>query len=402
MPPGTAPAQEDSVPLNVVRIRVPTLLLDGRHPADGFLQQHQHVIIYADNLQVRGRYCLLGRTVEIFARRIEADQAIIDVSGAPVTISYDVAQADASLDGTAASPNGKPGADGGRGRDGGAITITAGEITGNLTLVANGSQGGNSQRGGNGASPAPRNGQDGRFTKHDPPAGPFGARVVQPKGLHWYWEMAYGEKGGDALPGGDAGPPGRPGDGGAGGHLDLRYVAVPALPPQFIADGGAAGRPGDPALPGAAGVPGLGGRHCLYQYHVTGNPFAWTSTWEGYADSHRAEVKDVVRQHKLSTRASSGAKSDQRGTVPEAPRAEPGPTGTNASRQVATDAIAGECDTGYLDLIRQSAAADAAHGNTRRALDRYQWVAALTRTGRDDQRVNLYKEVTERIEALKQ
>jgi len=402
MPPDTALAPHDAVTPLVLRITVPTLLLDGRRPAEVFVHQQQHVIIHADIVQVRGRYSLPGRRIEIFTRRIEAEDGAIDVSGAPVTISHDASQVDPSLDGTRESPDGKPGAPGEHGHHAGSISLIAGEIAGTLRLTADGSRGGNSQRGGHGATPPDgANGREGKFKFHarygaKHPEGDFGAATVRPPGWRWWWEEAYGEKGGDARPGGNAGPAGQAGNGGNGGQIELCCVAAPPTPPQLTAEAGAAGETGVPATAAPASTPGIGGRNLLWQYHFPG------IEWEKYADDPDSDVRDIVAKFGIPARAASGSTS-QPGRVPDPPPpAAAGQPGTVTSRQVVTDDIAGQCDAHYLGVIQQCAATDAAHGHRSRALARFQWVANLTRTAQDDESVRLHHEARERIAALEQ
>ena len=378
-------------------IAQPVVLLDD-HPAHGLPCEHERVTIYADIVQVRGRYFLPGRTVEIYARKIEADRGVIDVSGAAVTKDYDITQADPSLNGTKEVPDGKSGASGEHGHNGGTIKVIVGEITGDLSLVANGSRGGNSQRGGDGhAGQDGKTGADGEFLAHMPPKGKFGARVVEQWASGGYMEMAYGEKGGDdALPGGNAGPPGQPGNGGAGGKIELSYVAC-STSPKLEANGGAAGLMGEPGKVGRAGQPGLGGRNRLYQGRISTPYEPYQPGDEIFADDPYYRIRLILQTFGLAPRAASGAPSRD-GTIP--PNPPPGVDGAAGT----TKTVPGLVDLGYLELIRQSAAEDVARGNVPRALERYRWLRMRTTYLQPAENRYLahvlHMEATERIKVL--
>lgn len=383
-----------------LRITVPSLLLDGATAGDSFLHAHRELVIHADVVQIRHHYRLPGAHLRIFARRIEADGATLDLSGEPPSAHFVVDQVEPALAGTPAAPDGRAGSAGGRGGDGGRLWLFAGEIAGTLAVIAKGADGGNGQRGGDGVKPAtPPAARDGKFTAHEPPSGEFGAKVVRAKGARWYWEQAYGETGANARPGGNAGAAGAGGDGGDGGQVCIRHLAPLAQAPATAVQGGAAGLAGVDAQPGPAGEPGQGGRHRLFQYHWV---MWWGSRWEKYADDSDSDVRDIVAKFGIPARAQSGAPSTPGApAAPPAP-ARPGVPGAVDVRMATAAELAAECDTRYLELLCDSAAADAARGQDERALARYQWVEALTRDSTDETSARLLARARAGINALTQ
>ncbi len=409
-------------------IRVPTLLLDERGgDPDDSLHRRPHVVVQADTVKVRGRIRLPGKTLEILTRRIESEEGVIDVSGAEAATSYDPAAPDPTLNGTEGRPRGGDGKAGDRGNDGGTLRIQAHEIAGKLELRASGSAGGNGQRAGDGHQPAPgRTGENGTFSRHDPPVGKFGAHELF-HDYERYWaggdvitvkkvcELADGQPGGDAAPGGDAGRPGRGGDGGNGGTIQVVRVAGSAdFPPELIAEGGAPGAPGGAANPGPPGKPGLGGLNQIFR-ETRG------SNWYRYADDSSKEVADIVHRCSVATRNRSGASCDRSGAVPPPPEpATPGRKGTvecgGLTEREFEEFVEG-CDPAYVQFVRDCAASEAAHGREllddaadpadwaaaqrvlSHAIDGYSWLVLLTYKGRGP-RGDLNREATMQVAEL--
>lgn len=387
-------------PAGVLHIAQPVVLLDDQ-PAHGELVSNGRVIIHADIVKVRGRCFLPGHAVEIVARRIEADHGTIDVSGAPAK-SYDPEKPEPSLngipDGTGESVDGKDGAAGEDGHNAGSLTIMAGEIAGDLRLVANGSTGGSGQRGGDGAKPKKaKDGRDGEFTAHEPPVGKFGAYVVRDYGSRWYWEMAHGEKGGNAGAGGRAGAAGKPGNGGTGGDIQLIYVADPSTPPNLEANGASAGAMGVPGKPGPAGEPGIGGKNRLYQYH-------WPcQRWEKYADDGDSDVREIVGRFGLAHHAASGDPAKPGEVPPNPAPGVDGAAGSTKSARISAADLHLAIGLDYLEFMLRIAEEDAECGNIPRALERYQWLQQLTPDTAElsERRWALHQEATRRIEKFR-
>lgn len=356
----------------LLAIAVDTLTLD-THFAAGRPGGYQEITINADTLFVHGAARLPGKILTIHARRIVSEQGVIDVSGQEPEVDFNIDARDSALDGTPQSPDGKPGAPGSPGAPGGVIRILAGEIVGDLTIVAEGGRGGNSQPGGNGVRPAPPHGANGSFTSREPPKGPYGAKVVLGRSLvHSYVAIAYGQNGGNGLKGGDAGAPGQPGDGGSGGRIEVLTVAPPESKLDLRADGRSAGRAGEDAQSGPPGRGGQGGRHrvCLYN-------LLWGGWNEDFADGSNKHIKDAVREQKLGTRAAAGKPGTQAGIVPESPTALNGPAGETWIKQVPPEAMADHTDAAALSLILEAAQADAQTGNRQRAEARCRWVESI-------------------------
>lgn len=375
MPAETAVIRTQDTPIGVLHVAQPVVVLDEQQ-AHGAPGSSGRVVIHADTVVVRGRYRLPGRAVQIIARRIESENGTLDVSGSPAA-GFDPQKAEESLNGTQgdtpARADAKDGAPGDDGHDGGRLEIVVGELVGGLHLAANGSAGGSGQRGGDGAKPkAGRDGEDGAFTAHEPPAGKFGAYVVRGYGSRWYWEMAHGEKGAAAPTGGRAGAPGKAGNGGCGGRIELSYLAVPATPPTAEAAGAAGGTVGVPGTPGPAGEPGKGGRNRLYEYH-------WPAHHsEHFADEANGDVSEIVARFGLALRAGheAGGGPGAVATLPPAPVA--GATGTTTVGPLAATDLHFKVDLDYLEFVL-AIAEEAAHaGDHERALERYRWLERLT------------------------
>ena len=342
----------------------------------------ERIEIQADTLQVDGWIRLHGRALDIRARCIEARAvdgrpAVLDVSGRPAEPVFDPEAASPHLNGTPAAPDGKPGRAGGAGHDGGRVSVQVDELIGELGLAANGSAGGASERGGNGARPATVNGANGAFQKGGwPTQGRYGGGVLQPQGLRTYVSWAAGQVGGAARKGGAAGAPGQPGDGGNGGHVRLRYSGAQAPTLATIADGGAPGQPGRPATPGAPGAPGVGGLNRLYAYNLLKG-----GAHEQYARSGKDKWLDSWARHfkiaARAARAASGKGGAAPGDVPVQPVAAPGRAGTVQIEAVAIETFAADFDAFFLQLVAALAAQDVAAGHDERARQRQQWLARI-------------------------
>ncbi len=377
----------------------PTLLLDGRWAAEGPLRNARRVRIRADVVRVRGHLKWPGCELSILARLVESEQATLDVSAPPVERSFDIEAWEPALAGTEAVPQGKPGAPGDAGQPGGRLHVGVGRIEGRLTLRADGAAGGHGQRGGRGAKPAKgAPGRDGVFTSNEPPAGPYGAYVVRGRGGRWYWEMAYGETGAAAHPGGDGGASGAGGAGGAGGAVTVLHFEPFTLLPDLSAAGGMAGNAGRPSEGGEPGEPGLGGRNKLFQFHWV--PLVG-SRWQKFADDPNANVREIVARFGLALRAATGAPSTARGKVPPQPGpALEGAQGKLEMRHVQPGELAGLRESGYLAMCCDAAELDERRGRTARALERYRWVAQLADGTEDGARRALGQRALERLRML--
>lgn len=374
-----------TAPGRVLRLSAATLRLSENDDLDQrFSPRFGRIELWADTVEVHGWVRLHGREIRIRARCIVAAPAgerpaVIDVSGAPAQPDFDPGAASPRLAGTPSAPDGQRGRDGGPGQDGGVVDIVVDEVRGALGLAANGSRGGNSERGGNGARPATVNGVDAAFLKAKwPRRSAYGGGVLQkPGAFNKYVAWAAGQSGGDAKPGGAAGAAGQPGNGGRGGRIGLRYSGPTAPTLATIADGGAAGLPGEPAQPGAPGAAGTGGRNRIYVYDIF-------KTHEAFARAGADKVVDgFARRYRIAARAPSGKPCDQRGRVPPPPTAAPGVPGEMVVEAVSAEVAARDFDLPLLQLVLAHAERDRAGGDARRARARYGWLIRMTAAGRD-------------------
>ena len=382
-----------------LRVLLPAVVLDAALLAGASAGKARHIVVHADTVRVEGHCVLPGATVDILARRIEFTPAsAIDVSGAAVA-GFDAAARDTSLDGTAQHLDGRQGARGPRGNDGGLIRIGAHEVVGTATLLANGSEGGRSQRGGDGFAHV-----SGQNARRDvcPLAGdlavPPGAlecivRMLMP-GLSSYQRARYGGHAqawlrfGTLGQGGRGGPPGRPGDGGDSGRIVLRHGTALASTPVLAASGGAAGQSGDS---GAPGEPGADGAHIVlvnlghgYEIHDIDRYWQYELQGELMAGLERLRAAAASTAEVVAEPGTAGA------TLPDAVSCTP----ANGS------ALAGECALDYLELIAALAARDIALGRPPRALARYQWLAELSGSATDQARRDLHAAATQALATL--
>ena len=365
-----------------LRIRADTLRLSEADPvALRFPPEFGRIHIEADTVYVDGWMQWFGREVTILARRIVANpvdgrMAVIDVSGAPAEPSFDPAAPSSRRKGTPKAPNGLAGQDGGAGQPGGRLSMVVDWIDGELGLAANGSKGGDSERGSDGVKPAKPDGRDARLDKGKRPTkGPYGGRVLAP----WkkfsadsYIVVAYGERGGDARRGGAAGAPGRPGQGGDGGHLRVSYTGPTRPPLQTTAAGGAAGQAGDPAAAGPAGQPGIGGRNWVLVVD-------WLHKWhQNYAGVGKdGWVNDAVKKYKVAPRARSGKAGAAAGTVPPQPQAADGAAGRVDTTPADQAALARAVDLSFLTFAWAHAQRVQEANAPADALPRYRWLSRL-------------------------
>ena len=345
-----------------------------------FPPEYEHIIVWADCVRIEGRIRLPGRKLDIYARVIQPSRtgnhpASLDVSGPSAAPDFDPKAPSPKLKGSPTKPDGRPGEAGGAGQDGGKVSIVVDRVAAAFQIASNGSKGGNSQRGGNGAQPARVNGVDGKFLKAKWPAkGKYGGGVLQKQGLQRYVSWAAGQKGGDARQGGAAGAAGQPGNGAQGGeiHIQLTGSDKPVL--TISVAGGDAGLPGVPAKPGAASAPGTGGRNLMYAYDIT-------KTRRQFARSGVDSVIDnLARRYKIPARAANGKKGAGPGKVPPQPSAKPGRSGKSQVKSVAYHKVGGEFDLGFLQLVLARADRDSRTGNQERALQRYRWLVNLTKS----------------------
>jgi hypothetical protein len=374
----------------VLRLRAATLRLSEDDDLDQrFPPEFARIELWADTVEVHGWVRLHGREVGIRARCIVAvpageRPAVIDVSGAPAQPDFDPQAASPQLAGTPMAPDGQRGRDGGPGQDGGVLDIVVDEVHGALGLAANGSRGGNSERGGAGAQPATIDGVDAAFVKAKwPSRSAYGGGVLQkPGAFNKYVAWAAGQSGGDAKPGGAAGAAGQPGRGGRGGRVGLRYSGPTAPMLATIADGGAPGLAGEPAQPGPPGAAGTGGRNRIYVYDIF-------KTHGAFARAGADKVVDAfARQYRIAARAPSGKPCDQWGRVPAPPVATPGAPGEMVVEAVSAEVAARQFDLSLLQLVlahaeRDRAGGDRAGGDSRRARARYGWLIRITATAHD-------------------
>jgi hypothetical protein len=382
-----------------LRVLLPAVVLDAALLAGASAGQAGRIVVRADTLRIAGRCLLPGATVDILARRIEfAPDSAIDVSGAAVA-GFDAAARDPTRDGTAQHLDGHQGAGGPRGNDGGLIRICAREVVGTATLLANGSAGGRSQRGGDGFAHV-----NGQHARRDacPLAGdmpvPPGAvagilRMLMP-GLDSYQRARYGGHAqawlrfGTLGQGGRGGAPGRPGDGGSSGRIALRHATPLATTPILAASGGAAGQPGES---GARGEPGADGTHVLlvnlgHGFEVHDIDMYWQYELQGELMSGLAQLRAAA-----ASAAEIVAEPAEAGrTLPDAVSCTP----------ASSAELASECPLDYLELIRAGASRDIARANRSRGLARYEWLADLTRNATDQTRQDLHAAATKAMAAL--
>ncbi len=349
-----------------------------------FPPRFERVVIEADTLWIEGLVRLPGRVLDIRARVIEAHAvderpATLDVSGGPAHPDFHAGTSAAN--GTPTKPDGLAGQDGGAGCAGGSVAIAAERVNGALHVRADGSPGGDSQSGGNGAQPKQVNGVDGAFLKAKWPAkGRYGGRVLQGQGLQNYVAYAAGQPGGDAKAGGAAGASGQPGDGGRGGKVHLQ-LGSDATTVTTSAAGGAAGQPGASATPGAAGKAGSGGRNLMYSYNIT-------KTRKAYARAGvDSVIDDYAKKFSIAARAAGGCGGAKDGPVPPLPTARPGPDGEVSVETVSSEALGALLDVDFLRLVLAGASTALAAGDEALALQRYRWLATITaqRSASDEQ-----------------
>lgn len=365
-----------------VSLRVGLLCLSETDDIDArFPPAFERIRIWADTLRIDGWVRLHGRDLQIHARCIEARpvggrMAVIDVSGRPAEPVFDPEAASPQLAGTGAAPDGKPGRNGGPGQDGGTVSLYVDKVVGELGLAANGSQGGASERGGDGARPAPVKGVNGKFLKAKwPTKGPHGGGVLRKAGIaNSYIAWAAGQEGANARTGGAAGAPGRPGDGGRGGSVTVRWSGAQAPTLATIANGGLAGVAGRPAKPGPPGAPGAGGLNRMYAYNVLKG-----GAHEQYALSGKDKWLDAyARKYKIGRSAPSGRGGAGPGQVPSTPVALPGDPGRVRVEATAIGAVAPEFDPSFLQLVAALKDRDRVAGDAARAQEREHWLARVS------------------------
>ncbi len=348
-----------------------------------FPRRFERIVIEADTLTVEGLVRLPGRALDIRARVIEAHAvderpAALDVSGGPAHPDFHAGTSAAN--GTATKPDGRAGQAGGAGCEGGSVVIVAERVIGALDLRADGSRGGDSESGGNGAQPKQVNGVDGAFLKAKWPAkGRYGGKVLQGQGLQNYVAYAAGQPGGDAKAGGAAGASGQPGDGGRGGKVHLRLGSDATV--STSAAGGAAGQPGASATPGAAGKAGSGGRNLMYSYNIAKERTAYARAG---VDS---VIDDYAKKFGIAARAAGGRGGANDGPVPPLPTARPGADGEVLVETVSPEVLGAALDVDFLRLVLAGASTALAAGDEALAMQRYRWLATVTaqRSAGDEQ-----------------
>lgn len=114
---------------------------------------NKDLTIFAETLSIQGAISLPGRKVTIHARTIVGNNASLNISGTDGNGSNPGDRADDGPNPAARGAAGGPGKNGVEGQPGGnagALTIVAGTISGNLSILANGGRGGRGRDGGNG------------------------------------------------------------------------------------------------------------------------------------------------------------------------------------------------------------------------------------------------------------
>ncbi len=364
---------------STVRYRVATLGLGGDRPTGALPPGIDRVIIEADVVRIEGLVRWPGCEVDLSARVIEvvgSEPAVLDVSGAEPVPNFDGAEH---------APAGQAGAPGGSGRDGGAVTIVAGEIVGELEIRSNGGPGGNGQGGGDGIAPAAKPAaKDGRFTaktkfglSHWKSSGPYGGKVLVKPGIgRAYVAVAYGANGSQGHNGGLAGTAGQPGDGGAAGLVQVRLGDQADTTPTIDAAGGAAGAPGPAGKPPAGGAGALGGRNRIYWY-------SWPNTHEGHTNGDDT-LRQAARDHRIAHRARTGAHGAP-GAAPESPTAEPGPATEPVVEQMVAADLGADLTPELLTYVLGLAERVLASGDRDGAEDRLRWLVDVTAERSDDE-----------------
>lgn len=336
--------------------------------------------LVVDVLELDGLVLLLGRSLDIRARQVVVTgdgPAIIDVSGPAAEPSFAPDGSDAAPNGTAASPHGRPGAAGGQGNDAGDVTIVAGEIVGQLAIRAEGSDGGNGQRGGNGVRPTRPDGANASWVDRNKreKGSRFGGGKLQ--GPFWWVAVAYGQPGHRARPGGNAGASGAGGDGGDGGRIVVSIAGSTSMV-GAAANGGSAGLTAVDAQPGAPSAPGRGGRNRLYyqQYTIIGAKTSergdnWVGTSTGQFPYYKRRYKLANANRNSTTKAGPGS-------VPARPADARAGTGqTPDVSTLASSQLADEFGVDPLELAL-ARAHQVEVDDPETALQRYQWVLDLT------------------------
>jgi len=250
----------------------------------------------ADQVRVSGAFVLPGATLQIRCRELLGADAVLDVSGVTPASAWTEPRAPR---GTPAALDGQAGQDGAPGMAGGVIGIACQRIESVPSLLACGSPGGDSQRGGDGLTPATPAAGDGKFNKAKD-GGTFGGKVLEKFLASYFLSVAYGEHGGDGAKGGDGGAPGRPGPGGAGGTIDVTVGEDCPPPLDTRVEPGAPGACGAGGKGAAGGAAGLGGLHKLYRYEW------FRETLELPMDSNHHVVVAARKKYGLTPRAASG------------------------------------------------------------------------------------------------
>jgi peptidoglycan hydrolase CwlO-like protein len=214
--------------INAINVRLPDIAQ----------QSDRDLSVFADTIELEGLLALPGRLVFLHARRIICGPgATIDVSGPNATDYMEHAS-----DGTSKGDYGRDGSKGKRGGHAGGIAIFAGELSGQIKLLANGGRGGRGQSGGNGIKGGT----------------PDAAEDGVDDGRNYKFP---GSPGAQGLVGGHAGKGGDGGDGGTFGPISLNCaVKMDASLVTGSSTGGGPGVPGANGKPGDGGDGGLGGR----------------------------------------------------------------------------------------------------------------------------------------------
>ncbi len=245
--------------LQTVLASVPITLTQDTADSTWTFVAQGNLVVYADEVTIRGLVTLNGYTVSIFARSISTENdtnnnvASIDVSGAkpPNQLGAAVAPDQASIGSPGYShafgssapggigttgTQGATGVNGNTGANSGCVQIytESFESSATLSLLANGGTGQQGQNGGQGGQ-----GGDG---------GP---------GAHGGFTDC--TDGGQAGQGGLGGAAGSGGAGGNGGVIAVLSLGTVPSTVTVIANAGAGGLPGTAGTPGAPGNPGIGG-----------------------------------------------------------------------------------------------------------------------------------------------
>jgi len=390
-----------------LRVSSDRLILDGQLPDLGVLNRYRNVVIWADTVEIRDCCRFIGQNVTIMARRLTAQKATLDVSGAKVADMPDDPTLDAVVDLRQQSPNsvnesfhGKDGRDAPNGYDGGSLFVYVGEFAGDMTLRADGSDGGRGQRGGAGGS-WPRDVKpQADYAAHDgvlapgampePETAKYGFKwLTHPAGPNaWFkdrhhlgaerWVVINGWSGPKGYSGGRAGRPGRSGRGGNGGNVRLYFQTKVA--DSVSVHSAARGRGGHRqwnAHGGMGTVAHDASLNALYCFFEKGGAFR-----EGPFHLGGQEAK-LFSELRVSNRA--GSLPGPMGEVPgDYAEGAAGADGQTELSELGFGSLSTLLGREFIQHLMDQAAESAKFGAADSARERYLWLQELTRKNMPD------------------